>query len=99
MQYKITIQVFFLIIHCFLWQHRVMSDELTALLHNRTWNLVPAHPSPFSKWEFQVKKHPNSFIDGYKIRLVAKDFHQHTSIDINHQLTKGQSMIDIIKLD
>ena len=62
-----------------------MCDEFYALLHTRTWNLVP-HASTMKnvircKWVFCVKHNPDDSVSLYKARLIAKGFHQQPSID------------------
>ena len=61
-----------------------MEQECHALMHNKTWTLVP----PLSrvniidlKWVFKVKKHADDSIECYKARLVAKGFKQREGRD------------------
>ena len=66
-----------------------MANELIALLHNGTWELVP--PSPFQniigcKWVFQIKRNPDGSIFKYKACLVAKGFHQRLGVDYHAHL-------------
>ncbi|KAK9059497.1 hypothetical protein SSX86_020199 [Deinandra increscens subsp. villosa] len=60
-----------------LWR-KAMDDEYNALIHNHTWELVPAstHNPIGCKWIFRIKRHPDGTVDKYKARLVAKGFHQ-----------------------
>jgi histone deacetylase 1/2 len=61
-----------------------MSEEYNALMHNRTWHLVPSNPSKNiidCKWVYRIKKHADGTIDRYKARLVAKGFKQRYGID------------------
>ncbi|XP_071685400.1 uncharacterized protein [Lolium perenne] len=61
-----------------------MSEEYNALLHNRTWHLVPSSPSKNiidCKWVYRIKKHADGTIDRYKSRLVAKGFKQRYGIN------------------
>ena len=63
-----------------------MSDELTALLRNGTWELVP--PSPTQnvvgcKWVFRIKRNSDGSISKYKARLVTKGFHQWPGVDFH----------------
>ena len=56
-----------------------MFDELTTLLRNGTWDLVPPSHSQNVvgyKWLFRIKRNPNGTISKYKACLVAKGFHQ-----------------------
>lgn len=61
-----------------------MEEEYHALLHNKTWRLVPP-PSGVNiidcKWVFKVKKHSDGSIERYKARLVAKGFKQRHGLD------------------
>ncbi|CAN1134237.1 Retrovirus-related Pol polyprotein from transposon TNT 1-94 [Linum perenne] len=64
---------------------QAMQDEFNALLHNKTWTLVP-HPSHGkrivgNKWVYRIKRHPDGTIARYKARLVAKGYHQTEGID------------------
>lgn len=55
-----------------------MSTEMTALLCNGTWELVPSLPSQnlvCCKWVFHIKQNPDGSIYQYKARLVTKGFH------------------------
>jgi histone deacetylase 1/2 len=61
-----------------------MSNELTALMHHHTWDLVPPplHCNPGGcKWVFRVKRKPDGSVDRFKARLVAKGFHQRPGLD------------------
>jgi hypothetical protein len=64
--------------------HNVMCDEIAALRSNRTWSLVPFHPSMNvvgSRWVYQIKRRVDGSIERYKTRLVAKGFTQQEGID------------------
>jgi Reverse transcriptase (RNA-dependent DNA polymerase) len=65
------------------WQ-QAMQLEYLALLHNRTWKLVPP-PVDQSiigcKWIYKIKRKADGTIDRYKARLVAKGFHQEEGIN------------------
>jgi len=56
-----------------------MLDEINALLHNGTSDLVP-HTSSTNlvgcKWVFRIKRNSDDTVARYKARLVAKGFHQ-----------------------
>lgn len=65
---------------------QAMSEEFDALLHNRTWELVPStnvQNLVGCKWVFRIKRHPDGSVARYKARLVAKGFHQRPGIDYN----------------
>ena len=63
---------------------QAMSEEYDALVRNGTWELVP--PDGISnlvgcKWIFRIKRHSDGSIDRFKVRLVAKGFHQRPGVD------------------
>ena len=63
-----------------------MSNEITTLLQNGTWALVPPSSSQNvvgCKWVSQLKRHPNGSISKYKARLLAKGFHQRLGLDFH----------------
>ncbi|XP_019177891.1 PREDICTED: uncharacterized protein LOC109173090 [Ipomoea nil] len=56
-----------------------MDQEFNALLHNCTWQLVPATSDMNivgCKWVFRTKRKADGTIERYKARLVAKGFNQ-----------------------
>lgn len=61
-----------------------MLDEFTTILANGTWTLVPKQ-NHFniigSKWVYHIKRNTNGSIARYKVRLVAKWFHQRPGIN------------------
>ena len=64
--------------------HNAMCDEIAALRENRTWSLVPFHPSMNvvgSRWVYQIKRRVDGSIERYKARLVARGFTQQEGID------------------
>lgn len=61
-----------------------MIDEMQALGHNGTWDLVPLPPGkkPVGcRWVYAVKVGPNGQIDRIKARLVAKGYAQIYGLD------------------
>ncbi|XP_042972827.1 uncharacterized mitochondrial protein AtMg00820-like [Carya illinoinensis] len=61
-----------------------MENEMDALHHNGTWDLVPLPPGKqlvSFKWEYTIKFHPNGSVKRLKTRLVAKDYTQTYGID------------------
>jgi hypothetical protein len=61
-----------------------MCDEIAALRTNRTWSLVPFHPSMNvvgSRWVYRINRRVDGSIERYKARLVARGFTQHEGID------------------
>lgn len=61
-----------------------MHGEYDALLHNKTWHLVPPQPGQNiidCKWAYKVKQKSNGTIDRYKAHLVAKGFKQRYELD------------------
>lgn len=60
-----------------------MSNEITKLLQNGTWELVPPSPSQNivdCKWVFLIKHNLDGSISKFKARLVAKGFYQRPGI-------------------
>lgn len=68
------------------WQlwHDAATAEMQAHVNNGTWGLVQL-PSDCkaigSKWVLKVKHNPNSFVECYKARVVAKGFSQRPGVD------------------
>ncbi|KAH9651467.1 hypothetical protein KPL70_026754 [Citrus sinensis] len=63
---------------------KAMQEEFKALKVNHTWDLVlPTAPVKVigNKWVFKIKYNPDGTILKYKVRLVAKGFHQTHSVD------------------
>jgi hypothetical protein len=61
-----------------------MQEEYNALVHNNTWQLVPACPGKNvvdCKWIFKTKRHVDGAIEWHKARLVAKGFNQWYGLD------------------
>lgn len=61
-----------------------MDKEFEALVHNKTWHLVPPQKGVNiidCKWVYKVKRKTDGSIDRYKARLVAKGFKQRYGID------------------
>jgi hypothetical protein len=61
-----------------------MQVEFNALLHNKTWSLVPSQAASNlvgCKWVFKLKRKADGSIERHKARLVAKCFHQQAGID------------------
>ena len=61
-----------------------MEEEMAALHHNKTWELVPL-PSGKQlvgcRWVFVVKHNPDGSVERLKARLVAKGYTQNYGID------------------
>lgn len=63
-----------------------MKFEYEALLANNTWTLMPLPPPRKSigcKWVFRTKENPDGSVNKFKVRLVAKGFHQQFRFDYN----------------
>lgn len=61
-----------------------MDLVVTALQRTGTWTLVPRelHINVVGcKWVYRIKRNPNGSINRYKVRLVAKGFHQQPDVD------------------
>jgi GMP synthase-like glutamine amidotransferase len=59
--------------------HSAMREEIQALHENRTWTLVPFHPSMNvvgSRWVYKIKHRSDGSIERYKACLVARGFTQ-----------------------
>ena len=63
---------------------KAMQEDIKALTHNHTWDLVP-RPSTAnvvgSKWVFKTKLNANRIVERYKARLVAQGFFQIPNLD------------------
>ena len=63
-----------------------MNEELSALMRNKTWSLVPAPVNRTivgCKWVFKIKRNSDGSVSRYKARLVAKGFHQQAGFDFS----------------
>jgi hypothetical protein len=61
-----------------------MNEEYSALMHNKTWRLVPPRQCTNiidCRWIYKIKHKADGSIDRYKSRLVAKGFKQRYGID------------------
>lgn len=61
-----------------------MDVEFQALMHTRTWQLVPpssSHNVLGCKWVFKTKHHSDGSVERRKARLVAKGYHQQPGLD------------------
>ena len=61
-----------------------MEDEMDALHHNGTWDLVPLPPGKRTvgcRWVYTIKFHPDGSMERLKARLVAKGFTQTYGVD------------------
>jgi histone deacetylase 1/2 len=61
-----------------------MNSEYKALMHNKTWHLVPPPKGKNiidCKWVYKVKRKVDGTVDRYKAQLVAKGFKQRYGID------------------
>jgi hypothetical protein len=56
---------------------KAMTEEYGALMHNKTWHLVPPrshHNIIDCKWVYRIKRRSDGTIECYKASLVAKGF-------------------------
>ncbi|GAA0175221.1 hypothetical protein LIER_28445 [Lithospermum erythrorhizon] len=63
---------------------KAMEEESNALLHKKTVNLVPFHPSMKtvgSPWVYKMKEKSDGSIEGFKARLLAKGYTQKEGVD------------------
>lgn len=61
-----------------------MKEEMSALLHNQTWDLVPLPSGKRAigcKWVYTIKVNPDGTLARFKARLVAKGYAQTYGID------------------
>lgn len=67
-----------------------IQDEFDALIKNGTWILVPLPPDRSKigcKWVYRLKENLDGTINRYKVRLVAKGFHQQESFDFTEMFS------------
>lgn len=67
-----------------------MESELTALMENHTWDIVPVPPrrKPIGcKWVYKIKFKADGSIERYKTQLVAKGFTQKEGFDYHENFS------------
>ena len=77
---------------------RAMNEGFNALLQNKTWTIVPrpSHSKPMGcKWIYRIKHNPNSSIEYYKARLLAKGFNQQEGIDYHETFSPVVKIVTI----
>ena len=68
---------------------RSMQDEISGLLHLRTWDLVPRKSIPpgrrplKSRWVYKIKMGPQGTIERWKSRFVVKGYSQIPGVDFD----------------
>jgi hypothetical protein len=65
------------------WKH-AMDLEYNALLHNKTWHLVPPQKGRNiigCKWVWKIKRKADGSLDKHNARLVAKGYKQRYGAD------------------
>lgn len=69
--------------HAAEWQ-QAMTEEISSLIEQRTWEIVPVPPgvTPIPvKWVYKVKRDGQGNFERFKARVVAKGFKQQEGID------------------
>jgi hypothetical protein len=77
-----------------------MQEEYNSLLESQTWDLVPLPPGRKlvrCRWVYRTKGTTDGHISRYKVRLVAKGFHQVHGIDYDETFAPVAKM-DSIRL-
>ncbi|CAN6485219.1 unnamed protein product [Victoria cruziana] len=75
-----------------------MSDELSALENNNTWEIVDLPPGKKSigcRWIFKVKTRSDGTLERYKARLVAKGYAQEYGLDYDETFVPVARMTSI----
>ncbi|CAN6482881.1 unnamed protein product [Victoria cruziana] len=75
-----------------------MSDELSALENNNTWEIVDLPPGKKSigcRWIFKVKTRSDGTLERYKARLVAKGYAQEYGLDYDETFAPVARMTSI----
>ena len=70
-----------------------MKVEYDAFINNGTWTHVSLPPNKVlfgCKWVFKIKENPDGTISKYKARLLAKGFHQNSSIQLTSAVIQTQ---------
>lgn len=78
---------------------RTMSIECNVFARNDTFDLFDrflAKNIEGSKWIFRIKHLPNGSVNRYKVRLVAKGFCQHSSVDFHDTLSPVIKHVKIV---
>jgi Reverse transcriptase (RNA-dependent DNA polymerase) len=72
-----------------------MLKEMTALVKNDTWDMVP-RPSGKNtvgcKWVYSIKHTPEGKVDRFKARLVAKSYTQTYGVDYEETFAPVEKM-------
>ncbi|KAG8488484.1 hypothetical protein CXB51_016201 [Gossypium anomalum] len=69
---------------------KAMEEEITALRHKQTWELVPKPKDvePVScKWIYKLKRHTDGSIERHKARSVARGFSQQYGLDYDEMFS------------
>ena len=78
-----------------------MGEEITALIKNETWELVPCPTGvePVTcKWVYKVKRQLDGSVDWYKARLVAHGFSQRFEIEFDETFSLVAKLTTVLVL-